>query len=96
MPNVKHPHSLELKAKEHKMLKVSGKKDGGKSTSDKLGIKKNTDRNTLYDLTNNDGSEDPGAELDTITSINKDSEKEHTQPQAEETLNPGLNSANDI
>lgn len=78
------------------MLKVSGKKDGGESTRDKLGITNNTDINTLDDLTNNDGSEDPGSELDTIPSKKKDLEKEHTQPQAEETLNPGLNSANDI
>lgn len=78
------------------MLKVSEKKYGGESTSDKLGITNNTDINTLDDLTNNDGSEDPGSELDTIPSKKKDLEKEHTQPQAEETLNPGLNSANDI
>lgn len=41
------------------------KKDSGKSISDRLGINKNNDKNTLDDLTNNDGSEDPGSGLDT-------------------------------
>lgn len=41
----------------------SEKNDSGKSIADRLGIKE-TDRITLNDLTNNDGSEDPGSELD--------------------------------
>lgn len=125
----------------------SEKKDSGKSISDRLGINKETDRTALNDLTNNDGSEDPGSELDTEFSknTNKDNKKNtlnysennmhenkidkvstpqqtsgtppkgeeldaftnnaskkkkleetHPKPQAEEIMNPELNSENDI
>lgn len=78
------------------MLKASVKKDSEKYISDKLGINEKTNNNTPNDLTNNDGSEDPGAELDKIISKRKQLENEHTLPQAEETMNPELSSENDI
>lgn len=78
------------------MLKAAGKKDSEKSISDKLGINEKTNSNTLNDSMNNDGSEDFGAELNKITSKKKKLEKEHTLPQAEETMNPELSSENDI
>lgn len=53
------------------------KKESGKSISDRLGINEKASRTALNDLTNNDGSEDPGAELDTEFSniTNKDNKK---------------------
>ena len=121
----------------------SDKKDNEKSISERLGINENTNRAALNDLTNNDGSEDPGAELDkefsnvsrndnkkplnssedniaqrdkvatpqqtsgtppkgeeldafTNNVSKKDLENTHPKPQAEEILNPKLNSQNDI
>jgi len=114
------------------------KKDNEKSVSEKLGINE-TNSTALSDLTSNDGSEDPGAQLDTEFSKNnkksinqpeenttqtdttirpqqssgtppkgeeldaftnnaskKNPEKAHPKPQAEEILNPKLNSQNDI
>ena len=47
------------------MAKEPEKKDSGKSISDWLGVNEKTNRTPLNDLTNNDGNEDPGAELDT-------------------------------
>jgi len=116
----------------------SEKKECEKSVSEKLGIN-DTNRSALNDLTCNDGSEDPGAQLDTEFSKNnekslnqpedntiqtdtskrpqqssgtppkgeeldafnnnaskKNPEKPHPKPQAEEILNPKLNSQNDI
>ncbi|MDI1309471.1 MAG: hypothetical protein PSV17_08570 [Methylotenera sp.] len=118
------------------MLKKPEKNENRKSISERLGINSNTDKATLEDLTNNDGNEDPGSELDTEFSKNKDSnnntsnkkndaatpqvksgtlpkgeeldaftnnaskkkstEKDHPKPQADETINPNLNSENDI
>lgn len=56
------------------------------------------DGDTPIDNTENDGSEDPGSELDSIREYNKkrDLEKEHPKPQADEALNPGLTTDNDI
>lgn len=52
----------------------SDEKIDDKSITARLGITKETNRNVLNDLTNNDGSEDPGSELDTEFSniANKD------------------------
>ena len=63
------------------MPQESGKKDSGKSISDRLGINKKTDRTALNDLVNNDGNEDPGSELDTEFSNNP---KSGTPPKGEE------------
>ena len=116
----------------------SKERDSEKSVSEKLGINDNN-RTALNDLTSNDGSEDPGAQLDTEFSKNnkesfnqlednttqtdttkrpqqtsgtppkgeeldafnnnaskKNPEESHPKPQAEEILNPKLNSQNDI
>ncbi len=113
------------------MSKESEQKHKGKSISDRLGIDEKTDRTALNDLTSNDGSEDPGSELDTVFSntnkeknkIDKLSTTQQTsgtppkgeeldaftnnasknkaskkipKPQADQALNPSLNSANDI
>lgn len=53
------------------MSKEPEKKVDGKSTSVRLGINANIDKASLKDLTSNDGSEDPGSELDTVFSDNK-------------------------
>ena len=121
------------------------KKDRVKSIADRLGVSK-SDKSALNDFTNNDGSEDPGSELDTEflnntdknnkTTLNesmnnitenkidkpttppqasgnppkgeeldaftnnaskkKELEQQHPKPQADEVLNPGLTSENDI
>ena len=80
------------------MNKELWKKDNEKTTNNTLGISDKTDSSTFSDLTNNDGNEDPGAELDTIINYSKKNklEKTHPKPQADEALNPGLNSQNDI
>jgi hypothetical protein len=56
------------------------------------------EKNTPIDNTDNDGSEDPGSELDSIKEYNKkhDSQEKHPKPQADETLNPDLTTDNDI
>ena len=135
---------LIYKLKGAELANESEKKDSEKSITDRLGINEKTDRTSLNDLTNNDGSEDPGAELDTefsnITNKNnkhhhdennmtenkidkptatqptsgtppkgeeldaftnnaskkKKLEETHPKPQADEVMNPELNSENDI
>jgi hypothetical protein len=69
----------------------------GNNKSNDLDIN-NEDEDTPIDNTENDGSEDPGSELDSISEYNKkrDLEKEHPKPQADETLNPDLTTDNDI
>lgn len=52
------------------MSKESEKKDNGKSISARLGIDAKIDKAAFKDLTSNDGSEDPGSELDTVFSNN--------------------------
>lgn len=59
------------------MAEESEKKDSGKSITERLGVNEKTDKTSLNDLTNNDGSEDPGSELDTgfSNNTNKDNKK---------------------
>ena len=59
------------------MPKESKKKDSEKSITERLGIDRKIDKTSLNDLTNNDGSEDPGSQLDTGFSNNtsKDDKK---------------------
>ena len=59
------------------MPKKSEKKDSEKSITERLGIDEWTDKTSLNDLTNNDGSEDPGSQLDTgfSNNTNKDDKK---------------------
>lgn len=59
------------------MPKESKKKDSEKSITERLGIDGKTDKTSLNDLTNNDGSEDPGSQLDTgfSNNTNKDDKK---------------------
>lgn len=56
------------------MLKKPEKDENEKSISERLGINPKTDQDSLEDLTNNDGSEDPGAALDTEFAKNKDAD----------------------
>lgn len=133
--NIKDTYLINLK---EQLTMESEKKDFEKSVSEKLGINE-TNRTALNDLTSNDGSEDPGSQLDTEFSKNnkqsihqpednktqtdatirpqptsgtppkgeeldaftnnaskKNPEKSYPKPQAEEILNPKLNSQNDI
>ncbi len=60
------------------MLKKIGKNEKGKSISDRLGIDEKTDKTSLKDLTRNDGSEDPGSELDTEFSKATDKSQQRT------------------
>lgn len=53
------------------MSKESEKKDNGKSISARLGIDAKIDKAAFKDLTSNDGSEDPGSELDAVFSNNR-------------------------
>jgi hypothetical protein len=53
------------------MSKESEKKDNGKSISARLGINAKIDKAAFKDLSSNDGSEDPGSELDKVFSNNK-------------------------
>lgn len=97
------------------MLKESDKKVIGISITDRLVINEKTRITALNDLTNNDGNEDPGSELETVfkniasppkgneldlfTNIStkkNEFEKIHPTPQADEILNPELNSENDM
>ena len=59
------------------MPKESKKKDSEKSITERLGIDGKTDKTSLNDLTNNDGSEDPRSQLDTgfSNNTNKDDKK---------------------
>jgi len=52
-------------SKEDAMAKESERNDSEKTISDRLKINKENDQTAIHDLTSNDGSEDPGAELDT-------------------------------
>lgn len=56
------------------MAKEPDSKESEKSISDRLKINAETNQTTLHDLTSNDGSEDPGSELDTVFS---DTDKDH-------------------
>ena len=51
------------------MLKESDKKIIGISITDRIGINEKIRKTALNDLTNNDGNEDPGSELDTVLKI---------------------------
>ena len=74
------------------------KKHFEESKNGAVGINEKTASNTLNDLTNNDGNEGPGAELDTIINYTnkKKFDKAHPKPQADEVLNPGLSTDNNL